>query len=153
MRIAVLVLTALLASLAQARASVGFSCHADDKSVKLVASGAYGTSLGAGIANFGADIEFQLAAVPADIRKLTLEYSHVSQSWFHYRDLKVMARWQPPGNGPNREFLLMIETHRGKPEGAPYRGRYTLIIYAASSDPGSKGKTLEVGGAVSCSVD
>jgi hypothetical protein len=153
MRITVVALAALLAGLTPAHASVGFSCQAADKSVTADASGAYGTSIGSGMANFGADIQIKLAGAPDDIRKLTLDQSHVAQAWFHYRDLKLMARWQSPDGAPFREIILMIETRRGKDEGAPYRGRYTLTIAASPSAEGGETKRLEAGGVVSCSVD
>ena len=153
MRIAFIVVTALLTNLTPALASIGFSCRTEDKSVMFTVEGAYGTSLGSGLINFGADLQIKLAAAPDDIRKLKLDPSHVSQSWFRYRDLKLMARWQSGDGTPFREVLLMIETHRGKAEEAPYRGRYTLIVAASSSASGGDTKRLEASGAVACSVD
>ena len=152
MRIAAVAL-ALLAGLTSAHASIGFSCNAEDKSVTLAASGAYGTSIGSGLNNFGADLAIKLAGAPDDVRKLTLDQSHIAQAWFLYRDLKLMTRWEAPEGIPFREIILTIETRRGKDEGAPYRGRYTLSIAASPSINGSDGFRLETGGPVSCNVD
>jgi hypothetical protein len=153
MRVTVFALTALLVGLTLAHASVGFSCRAEDKSATFAVSGAYGTSLGSGLINFGADVQIKLAGAPDDIRKLKLDPSHVAQAWFHYRDLKLMTRWQSPDGAPFREIILMIETHRAKAEEAPYRGRYTLTVAASPSAAGGETKRIEASGLVSCMVD
>ena len=57
--------------------------------MKFTLAGAYGRSAGSGIGNFGGEAEIKLKDVPADARKLKLESSHLSQNWFHERDLKL----------------------------------------------------------------
>ena len=54
---------------------------------------------------------------------------HLTQNWFHDRDLKLAMMWTRDGDDPSIEVILQIETARkGKAEEAPYRGRYTLTI-------------------------
>jgi hypothetical protein len=146
-------LLALVAGLADAQASVGFTCRAEDEVVKLVLSGAYGTSLGSGMGNFGADIEVRHSDAPAIARRLHLAYEHVGQHWLRHRDLKLMARWQSPAGAANVEVLLIIETQRSEEEGAPYVGRYELIIYGAPINGGPDWMPLELRGPIACSLD
>jgi hypothetical protein len=145
-----LVSIALLAGLAPARATVGFACGADDKAARLSVSGAYGTGLGTGLANFGADIELRLKDAPAEIRKLHLDSSHVSQHWFNGRDLKIMTYWQRPDNEPFAEIILIIDTRRGSAEESPYRGRYTLQINLPPVAPSLEQRSLKTSGAITC---
>jgi hypothetical protein len=156
MRLVVIIIIAiaLTAALPQARASVGFSCDAKDKAAVLAISGAYGTSIGSGMANFGADIAILQPAAPIEVRKLVLDRSHVSQHWFNGDDLKLMARWEPPDTkAPYREVILIVEAHRrAKAEESPYHGRYTLLITAAGADPALQAARLEVRGAIVCGI-
>jgi hypothetical protein len=150
MRIVVIAVAALLASLAPARATLGFACNAGDKAVTFSMGGAYGMSLGSGMANLAADIEIRLTAAPAELRKLHLDRRHVTQQWFNGRDLRIITRWERPDGESFGEVLLIIETRRGKAEESPYRGRYALRIHLAPLAPGGEMRSLTAGGTVSC---
>jgi hypothetical protein len=153
MRLAIFAMIAIAAGLSPAQASIGFTCRAEDDAAKLVLSGAYGTGLGSGMANFGADIEIRHPDASAIIRRLQLAYEHVSERWFRYRDLKLMARWLSPSGGPNVEVLLIMETRRAEEEGSSYLGRYELIIYGARPNANSDRASVELSGLISCSID
>ena len=131
-RTATFALVALALSL-PAHASVGFSCVVDDAAMKFTLEGAYGRSVGSGIGNFGGEAEIKLKGVPADARKPKLESSHLSQNWFHERDLKLTVYWLKEGGGPSPEVVLIIETRRGKAEENPFRGSYALKVFAPDS--------------------
>lgn len=148
MRILFLVLSALLALSAQARASTGFSCSADDAAMKFLIEGAYGRSIGSGPGNFGGEVEIKLKAIPDEARKLKLEMRHLTQNWFLDRDLKLTVHWLHDGDGPSPEVVLIVETRRRKPEESPYRGRYALKVFSPQSD----GRPREANGRVECSV-
>jgi hypothetical protein len=153
MRIAVIIAAALLAASTPARATIGFAYNAQDRAATIAVSGAYGTSLGSAMANFGADIEIRLKAVPAELTKLHLDRSHVSQHWFNGRDLKIFTRWDRPEGEPFGEVLLIVETRRGKPEESPYRGRYMLQVNLAPVKPGGEMRIVKASGTVSCGTD
>ncbi|MEH2471276.1 hypothetical protein V1281_007536 [Nitrobacteraceae bacterium AZCC 2161] len=153
MRRIVIALAALLVPVAQARASSSLACDAEDKAATINIAGAHGRSLGSGLSGFRAEIDFKLTSVPADIRKLELDSSHVSQQWFNGRDFKLATRWEPAdGKAPYREVVLIVETRRGKAEESLYRGRYTLQIVVGSGDPAVAAKRQGVSGTISCSV-
>jgi hypothetical protein len=141
-------LTTLLALSVPAHASVGFQCDASDAAIKFMLGGAYGRSVGSGPGNFGGEAEIKLKGVPEAARKLKLDSSHLSQNWFHGRDLKLTVHWLKEGDGPSPEVVLIVETQRGKPEDSPYRGTYALKVFAPEFD----GKAREARGRVSCSV-
>ena len=149
MRVVFLTVAALLALSAQARASTGFSCRADDAAMKFVIEGAYGRSIGMGVGNFGGEVEIKLRAIPDDARKLKLEMSHLTQNWFLGRDLKLTVHWLKEGDGPSPEVVLIIETRRGKPEESPYRGTYVLKVFSPQS---TDGRPREANGRVDCSI-
>jgi hypothetical protein len=153
MRIIVLALTALLATAAQASATVGFSCQAKDKTVTLEVSGAYGMSIGSGSANFGAIIEIKDPRIPDVLRKVTLTRSDLSQNWFNDRDLRLMTHWEPQDTGLYRELVMIISTRSGKAEGSPFRGRYTLMINFMQSTAATDATRLELHGAITCGTD
>ena len=112
--------------------------------------GAYGRSLGSGVGNSGGEVEIRLKPIPDEARKLSLEMKHLSQNWFHFRDLKLAVHWLRDGEGPSAEVVLLIETRRGKAEGAPYRGRYALKVFTPQS---ADGRPREASGRVACSAD
>jgi len=142
-------LTLYCACVLPAHASVGFSCVVNDAAMKATLEGSYGRSVGSGPGNFGGEAEIKLKGVPADARKLTIASSHLTQNWFHERDLKLTIYWMKDGDGPSPEVVLMIETRCGKSEDSPYRGTYALKVF----DPASaEGKPREARGRVSCSV-
>ena len=149
-RFLVVVLALLLCNPPQARATVGFSCGAEDDAVKFVVDGAYGASLGSGLAAFGADVKILLPPAPNELRELHLDRSHVRQDWFVGRDIKILMRWEPVDNAPYREVILIIEAQRGEDEESSYLGRYSLRIRWMPRDPGAESKMLEADGNVSC---
>jgi hypothetical protein len=153
MRIACIILAVLLIVVTPARATVGFACYAKDKAATIAVNGAYGTSLGGGMASFGGDIEIRLKAVPAEMKKLHLDRSHVSQHWFVGRDLRILTRWDRPEGEPFGEVLLIVETRRGKAEESSYRGRYTLQVHLAPKAPGGEMQIVKAGGTVICGAD
>ncbi len=146
----VLVMFAMLLYHAPARATVGFSCGGTDDAVKFVANGAYGTSLGSGLAAFGADIDILLPSAPHELRVLHLDRSHVRQDWFVGRDIKILMRWEPVDDAPYREVILIIEARRDEQEESAYLGRYSLRVQWMPPDPGAEAKKLEADGEVSC---
>jgi hypothetical protein len=139
----------LLACAGEAGASAGLSCQADDPSVKFTLLGAWGRSAASGVGNFGGEVEFKLKAVPDYARKLELETRHLTQNWYHDRDIKLAVRWMRDGDEPSAEVVLIIETQRGKAEESAYRGRYKLTI----SVPDSDGRPRAASGRVTCSAD
>src|SRR5215470_12823978 len=150
MRIVVPVLPALIVGLTQAHASIGYSCTTEDANVKFTVAGAYGTSLGGGAANFGGEIEINLAGVPDGLRKIRLDLSHLGQDWFYDRDLKLLARWQRPMTEPFGEVIVIVDTRRGETEESQYLGNYELVIEAAPADGITEGTSLHVRGTVTC---
>jgi hypothetical protein len=150
MRIALVTSAMLLAAWLPAHATIGFSCDAEDAAAKFSVGGAYGTSLGSGLANFGADIEIRRNTVPPELRKLRLDRRDVSQHWFNGRELKLIARWERTEGEPFGEIVLTIQTRRGKAEESPYRGRYDLQINLPPVPPSSEQQRLIVRGAVTC---
>ena len=144
------VLAVLLCNSTPARATVGFSCGGADDTVKFVVDGAYGTSLGSGLAAFGADINILLPSAPDELRNLHLDRSHVRQDWFVGRDIKILMRWEPADTAPYREVILIVEAQRGEEEESAYLGRYSLRVQWMPADPGAESKRIEVDGEVSC---
>src|SRR5262245_52823867 len=90
----------LLTCAGQADASASLSCQANDPSVKFALEGAWGRSAGSGVGNFGGEIEIKLKAVPDHARKLKLETSHLTQNWYHDRDIKLAIQWIRDGDEP-----------------------------------------------------
>jgi hypothetical protein len=150
MRIFIIAVASLSFTFSSASATVGFSCNAADKSIKLGIDGAYGTGLGSTLANFRGDAGILLPGIPDDVRKLQFDSSHVRQNWFVGRTLNIMMVWQL--DEPYREVTLFIETRRGRKEESPYLGRYTLSINVAPVEPATEGKRYETTGTVSCGI-
>jgi hypothetical protein len=150
MHIAIFILAALLAVATPARATIGFACSADDKAAVIAVNGAYGTSLGSGMASFSGNIEIRLNDMPAEMKKLHLDHRHVSQHWFIGRDLNILTRWDRPEGEPFGEVLLIVETHRGNAEESPYRGRYRLQVHLAPVKPGGEMQIVKAAGRISC---
>ena len=139
----------LLAWAGEAGASAGVSCQANDPSLTFTLEGAWGRSAGSGVGNFGGEVEIKLKAVPDYVRKLKLETRHLTQNWYHDRDIKLAVQWTRDGDEPSAEVTLFIETQRGKAEESAYRGRYKLTIFVPDSD----GKPREASGRVTCSAE
>src|SRR5579871_1310422 len=131
-----------------AHASAGFSCEADDASLTLALSGAYGHSIGSGIVNFGGTATIKLAGVPDAARKPAFTAEHLTQSWLEDGDFRLAVRWQTEGSTPSAEVVLLVTTHRGPSEDAPYRGRYRLLVFA-----GDSGGLYKARGRITCSVE
>jgi hypothetical protein len=138
----------LLACAGEAGASASLACQADDPSVTFALEGAWGRSAGSGVGNFGGEVEIKLKAVPDYTRKLKLETSHLTQNWYHGRDIKLAVLWMREGNEPSAEVLLIVEAQRGKGEENAYRGRYKLTVSMPDSD-----KPRTASGRVTCSAD
>jgi hypothetical protein len=149
-RILVAVLAGLLGCPLPARATVGFFCGGEDDAVKFGINGAYGTSLGAGLAAFGADIEIGLPSVPGELRKLQLDRSQVRQDWFVGRDIKFLMRFEPVDSAPYREVILIVQAQRGEEEESAYLGRYSLRIRWMPPVAGAEPKELKSDGEVTC---
>jgi len=134
MRRIALALAALLAC-AQAHASQSVWCRADDAVAKFEVAAAYGRSVGNGLANFGGELGIKLKGVPDAARKIKLENRHLSQNWFYLRDIMLMAQWAAEGGDiSDPQIVLVIETRRAKRVETPYRGQYTLMIFAPGAD-------------------
>lgn len=146
---ALLIVSALLAaSLTAAHATVGFACNGDDASAKIQINGAYGTSIGSGLANFGGQLEILLPEAPKDIRKITFTRKHVVQQWFTGRDMKFLLRFEK--QKPYRDVVLIIETRRGEEEESPYEGTYALTIEMPPDPPAIETRRIEANGKASC---
>lgn len=140
-------LAILLVCSTQAFASTSVFCEAADASLKFTLEGAFGRTIGSGPGNFGGEIEIKLKGIPDYARKLKPEMRHLTQNWFHDRDLKLAVMWTRDGDDPSVEVILQIETARkGKSEEGPYRGRYTLTIF----DPETDGTPRKASGKASC---
>jgi len=137
----------LCACATHAFASTSVSCEAADASLKFSLEGAFGQHHRQRTGQFRRRDEIKLKGIPDYARKLKPEMRHLSQNWFHDRDLKLAVIWTRDGDDPSVEVILQIETARkGKAEEAPYRGRYTLTIF----DPESDGTPRKARGKVSC---
>lgn len=138
----------LLACAGQADASASLACSASDRSVEFALQGAWGRSAGSGVGNFGGEIEIKLKGLPDYARKLEIETRHLTQNWYHDRDIKLAIQWMRESDEPSAGVLLVVEAQRGKTEESAYRGRYRLTISMPDS-----GKPRVASGRVTCSAD
>ncbi len=149
MRIFPIASAILLAGLTSAHATTSFSCDGEDASAKFQISGAYGTSIGSGLANFGGDLHILLADAPKDIRKIKLTRKLVVQQWYIGRDMKFLLRFEK--QKPYRDVVLIVDTRRAEDdETAPYEGTYTLSIEMPPVPPATDTKRIEASGKASC---
>lgn len=145
---AAVVIALFLASLSQAHATIAFSCEGDDASAEFQINGAYGTSIGSSLANFGGAITIKHAGVPKDVSKLKFTQKNVVQQWFVGRDMRWLLRFEK--QKPYRDVVLIIETRRGEDEDASYEGTYTLSIEMPPVKPATDTQRIEVSGKATC---
>jgi hypothetical protein len=155
MRAALLVTALILPALfaGSAQASIGYSCSAKDATVRLSIAGAYGTSLGSGVANFGGDIEILGATVPDRLRRVWFDLDHLGQNWFYHRDIKLVAVWRSSEEDPFAEVILVVETRRGDAEESPYTGTYRLLVDAAPVEDQVEEFRFEASGTAICMLN
>ena len=124
-------LAALLLASAPAFASGGFSCSADDRTLKFNADGALMRRPGMNFINLGAALEIRLDAVREALRSWTFGEADVSQKWLDDRELKlqIYREWQ---SGDLTSFMVFVVEARAVTEGV-YRGRYELTLNDAAS--------------------
>jgi hypothetical protein len=145
------VLAALLASSQTAFASGGFSCSIDDKAAKFETTAVVSHGLGEQITNFKAELEVRAPGTPEDLRKLDLS-EHLTQKWYHGRDLKLRLYREREGDKTHGSIELVIEARRNKgADDTEYRGNYVLMVYDLDTAGGSEGKSNTRRGRVACS--
>lgn len=147
---ALVVLTLLLAGLMPAHASGGFSCEAQDASVKFEAGGGMGRSVGASLFNFNGEINVKLKGAPADFRDVKLKDSDVSQRWIDGKEVRLQL-YREREEGLFGYVNLEILTKRVD-EGS-YVGRYELTISHVESEKATEAKTFKARGKVKCMTE
>ena len=147
---ALVVVTLLLAGLMPAQASGGFSCEAQDASVKFEAGGGMGRSVGASLFNFNGEIKVKLKGVPADFRELKLKDSDVSQRWIDGKEVRLQL-YREREEGLFGYIDLVILTKRVE-EGS-YAGRYELTISHLDSEQATEAKKFTARGKVKCMTE
>jgi|GEM_PF-541852 len=144
-------LAALLASTQTAFATGGFTCSIDDKAADFEAAATVSRGLGEQIVNFKAELEVRASGTPADLRKLDLS-EHLTQKWYHGRDLKLRLYREREGDKAHGYVELVVQAQRKKgQDDSNYSGNYVLTVYDLPEGSGSEGKTITRRGRVSCS--
>jgi hypothetical protein len=149
MRVGLFIFCVVLTFVAEAHASVGFTCVAADASLRLTLGGSFGRSIGSGIGHFGGDAAISLRAIPEVARHPIFEMKDLTQSWLDERDLRLAVRWLKDEPAGSAEIVLIVKARRGRSEEAPYLGRYRLMTFL----PNGNGRPREAHGNVRCSVD
>jgi autotransporter translocation and assembly factor TamB len=141
-------LLACLACASPALASGGVSCTAEDRGAKFSIGSPVGRSTGGALYQFAGEIEVRGPSVAEDFRKITLAASHLTQSWFDARDLKMHVHFEREAE-PHGTVDLTVEV-RGRAEAPTWRGRYTLSI---GETVDGEFRTRRITGRVTCSVE
>lgn len=141
-------LALLLAGLAPSHATISFSCEGDDASATFQIDGAYGTSIGSSLANFGGELTIKHANAPKDLGKLKFTRKNVVQQWFVGRDIRWLLRFEK--QKPYRDVVLIIDTRRNEDEDSSYEGTYTLSIEMPPVKPATETQRIEATGKATC---
>jgi hypothetical protein len=143
---------AIAQMIAQAHASAGVACRAEDATLVLSLNAAFGRALGAGIANFGATLAIRAPQTPPDLRALRFGRTELSQSWWHEKSLNF-ALHRDREAGPYGSVDLIIETTQHASEENRYDGRYLLSVALAPGGSDLIGAPQEWRGAVTCTTE
>ena len=145
-------LAVALATGSPAHASAGVDCHAEDATLSLRLGAAFGRARGAGVANFGADLDIRLPQAPPELRVLHLERAALVQSWWHIGTLNFHLQHRQREH-PFGSVDLVIETTRQGDDENRYAGRYLLSLAVAPAGSDVADPALELRGDVICTAD
>ena len=143
-----LALPVLLASLAEARATGGFWCKAEDGTLTFSVSAA-APRTGGPLFNVKGALRIVDLTVPKDLRAFDLKRGDLAQHWLDGSEggsLKLHFQRNNPAGASLEELRLIVDAPRV--DEGQFEGRYTLAIRRkGSADP------FEASGSVSCSAD
>jgi hypothetical protein len=148
-RILPLALLALTVLAGPAAATGGFSCRADDATVRFRIGAAMTRGMGGGFLNLTGRLEIRSQEIARDLRSTPLRASHIAQRWLDAQDFRLQLYWERSDPHGFVDFVLRT---RAVEEG-DYRGEYALTVFDVAGSTDSTGRRLERRGTVTCSVE
>lgn len=137
------VLAMLFALTAEAHATGGFQCRADDGVLGLEVGSAVTRGLGGGILRLDGRLELRTGPIPVERRTMDLRPENLAQSWFRDRELRLSLRVE------RRDAIVDLVVLTREIEEGSYGGEYALSI----TDPMTPERSFDWRGPVSCMVE
>lgn len=144
-------LTAVLLPLAAspAMASGGLWCGADDGPARIQIQGGVTHGMGGPLFSFDGTLAARDESIPADLRKITFDRSHVPQYWLDGKELRLLLYRERAADKAHGYVELTILTQAI--DESSYEGRYELEVFDA--DATSEGKRWDYAGKIVCGVE
>jgi hypothetical protein len=153
MRIITIVASAAVAmalSLADARASGGLSCTADDAFAEITIESGVTRGMGGPVFNFRATSLIRDDAVAGDLRAMAYEGEHLAQYWLDGEELRLLL-YRERAEGAHG--YVEIEVRATVAEEGLYTGVYALTVFDLTGDTTGEGRRFAAEGAVECFVE
>jgi hypothetical protein len=127
----------------------GFSCKAEDSSLKFSGGAGFGGAGGA-LYNFQSELEIYLPAAPKEFRKQKMNRSRVMHDWFDGKELKL-ALYRERSSKHFGSLELIVDAKRI--DEGEFVGTYALTINYIESERDTEWKKVEAKGDVKCFTD
>jgi hypothetical protein len=148
MRIAMVAVAGLFASLSPVWAVDRFSCKAEDPEVKISVTSQ--TRNSGRLFQFGGTLAIDRPGVAEDLRNLSLGDDHMAQNWADGEELKLHI-YHRRGGAPDGLVTLLIQTRAQQAGGNDYRGSYFLTLYDEPA-PGREAQIFSLRGTITCTT-
>lgn len=148
---AVLCLMSIVFFAGPAFASGGLSCKVEDKAVRLTIESGVTRGMGSPVFNFRGELEIVDAAVADDLRKTPFDAAHLAQYWLDGEELRMIVYRERESDKPHGYVEAVVKTKAG--EEGNYDGVYSITVFDMTGATGGDGKTINIGGDISCFVE
>ena len=145
-----IVFLAAALSVADARASGGLSCTADDAFATVTIESGVTHGMGSPVLNFRATSVIRPDAVAADLRNMAYGGEHLAQYWLDGDELRLLL-YRERAEGAHGYVEIEVRTTVGE-EGL-YEGSYALTVFDMAGDTSGEGRTFKGDGPVECFVE
>ncbi len=137
-------------ALADARASGGILCTADDAFVAITIESGVTRGMGSPVFNFRAISVIRDDAVSGDLRNTAYAGEHLAQYWLDGEELRLLL-YREREEGAHG--YVQIEVRTTTDEEGLYKGSYGLTVFDMTADTTGEGRTFRGDGPVECFVE
>ena len=135
---------------ADASASGGLSCHADDTFAAITIESGVTRGMGSPVFNFRGTSVIRDDAVAGDLRSLAYDGEHLAQYWLDRDELRVLI-YRERAEGDHG--FVEIEVRTSMDEEGFFKGSYQLTAFDMAGDTTGEGRTVKGDGPVECFVE
>lgn len=137
-------------ALADARASGGLLCTADDAFAAITIESGVTRGMGSPVFNFRAISVIREDAVSGDLRNMAYDGEHLAQYWLDGEELRLLL-YRERAEGDHGYVEIEVRTRMD--EERVYRGAYSLTVFDMAGDTTGEGRGAKENGPIECFVE